>query len=287
MQTRLRQRGIARMVSSEGNKEMSSSALYTGRVRHHRHTPVDHAFEYRQDMLLIDLDELPQIFDRHPLFSARRWALARFDRADYLGDAHRPLHACVRELVYERTGQQLNGPIRLLTTLRHFGHNFNPVCFFYCFSPGGARVDAVVAQVTNTPWGECHAYVLGHQDEEPILQGSMPKVLHVSPFMAMDNYYHWRMTEPGRELVVHMEEYDQSGQAIFDVHLNLQRQPLTLMRMTIILLRFPLISLRTLLLIYWNALRLKCKRVPIFPHPKKSCPVQRSTPRREATLPGS
>ena len=45
------------------------------------------------------------------------------------------------------------GPVRLLTTLRTFGHDFNPVCFYYCFAPGGERVEAVVAAGDQHPLG--------------------------------------------------------------------------------------------------------------------------------------
>ena len=72
----------------------------------------------------------------------------------------------MRDLVEERTGTRPPGPVRLLTTLRTFGHSFNPVIFYYCFARGGERVEAVVADVTNTPWGESHAYVLSREGEE-------------------------------------------------------------------------------------------------------------------------
>ena len=48
----------------------------------------------------------------------------------------------------------------MLTHLRTFGHCFNPVSFYYCFAADGERLEAIVAEVTNTPWGERHAYVL-------------------------------------------------------------------------------------------------------------------------------
>ena len=74
--------------------------------------------------------------------------------------SHVPLRAAVDALVAERCGIALDGPIRLLTHLRYFGHCFNPVSFYYCFDAAGERVRAVVAHVTNTPWGDQHSYVL-------------------------------------------------------------------------------------------------------------------------------
>ena len=245
---------------------MIASAVYEGWVRHRRHTPVEHAFTYRHSMVLLDLDELPQVLDRHPLYSARGPALARFRREDHLGDPERPLAECVRGLVEERTGTRPQGPIRLLTTLRTLGHSFNPVSFYYCFAPGGERVESVVAQVTNTPWGESHAYVLARHGEA-VMRDTQEKVFHVSPFIGMDNRYDWRVTEPNGRLLVHIDERDADGRHLFDATLSLERHELSRSRMTRMLMRFPAASLRVVFLIYWNALRLKLKGAPYHPHP--------------------
>jgi hypothetical protein len=115
-------------------------------------------------MAYVDLDELPAL-ESGLLSSARRPALAWFRRRDHLGDPARPLADSVRELVGERTGRIPRGPIGLLTHLRCFGHNFNPVSFYWCFGHDSGTVEAVVAHVTNTPWGESHSYVLDASDD--------------------------------------------------------------------------------------------------------------------------
>lgn len=249
---------------------MSSSAIYDGWVRHRRHTPVEHSFTYRHAMMLLDLDELPGVLDRHPLYSASRRAPARFRREDYLGDPARPLADCVRDLVQERTGERPDGPVRLLTTLRTLGHNFNPVCFYYCFAADGERVEAVVAQVTNTPWGESHSYVLRRDGDQSVMRDTMDKAFHVSPFIGMDNHYDWRVTEPNGQLLVHIDERDGGGAQVFDATLSLERRELSRSRMTRLLLRFPATSLRVVFLIYWNALRLKLKGAPYFRHQERA-----------------
>ena len=245
---------------------MTASAVYEGWVRHRRHSPVEHGFTYRHSMMLLDLDELPGVLDCHPLVSARRPALARFRREDHLGDPRRPLADCVRELVEERSGERPEGPVRLLTTLRTLGHCFNPVSFFYCFEAGGERVEAVVAQVTNTPWGESHAYVLRRQGET-VMRDTMDKAFHVSPFIGMDSRYDWRVTEPDGQLLVHIDERDGDGDQLFDATLSLRRHELSRARLTRMLLQFPAASMRVVFLIYWNALRLKLKGAPYHPHP--------------------
>ncbi len=137
-----------------------ASAIYEGWVRHRRFEPVEHEFRYPLFLAYLDLAELPGVLDPFPGWSARRRAVARFRRADFLGDPERPLDACVRDEVEAATGSRPAGPVRLLSGLRYLGHSFNPVSFYYCFDPPGSRVEAVVADVENIPWGERHAYVL-------------------------------------------------------------------------------------------------------------------------------
>jgi DUF1365 family protein len=247
---------------------VSASAIYDGWVRHRRHEPVEHDFSYRHAMVLLDLDELPGVLELRPWYSATGRALSRFRRSDYLGDPELPLADCVRDLVADRTGRRPRGPVRLLTTLRTFGHSFNPVSFYYCFTVGGERVEAVVADVTNTPWGESHAYVLARDDEASVMRDTMDKVFHVSPFIGMDNHYDWRVTEPGRQLLVHIDERNDGGTQVFDATLSLERRELSPRRLLGMLARFPLTSLRVVTLIYWNALRLKLKGAPYFRHPQ-------------------
>jgi DUF1365 family protein len=188
---------------------------------------------------------------------ARGPGLARFRRGDYLGDPRTPLDEAVRALAHQRLGRTPQGPIRLLTTLRTLGHCFNPVSFYYCFAPDGTTLDAVVAEVTNTPWGERHAYVTDGRE------GVFDKALHVSPFMPMEQRYTWRATTPEDTLKVHIASNDEHGKRAFDATLALDRRPLRLRG----LVRLP--GLRTLALIYGHAVALKLKGVPVQPHPAR------------------
>ena len=177
----------------------SHSCAYRGWVRHRRFGSPSHELRMELFMLYLDLDELPELFDRYLIASARGRAIAEFRRSDHLGDPARPLADTVRDLVAARTGRSLPpGPVRVLTNLRYFGHCFNPVSFYYCFERSGERVETIVAEVTNTPWGERHAYVLSNERPgSSNMRGRFAKEFHVSPFMGMDHTYAWRMTTPG------------------------------------------------------------------------------------------
>lgn len=246
------------------------SCLYEGRVRHRRRRPIEHRFEFPLFMLYLDLAELPDLFRGRLLWSAERPALARFRRADHLGDPALPLDLAVRDLVEERTGRRPAGPIRLLTHLRYAGYGFNPVSFSYCFDAVGSRVEAVVAEVTNTPWGERHCYVLappaGGSGTGP-LRARTPKQLHVSPFMGMDVSHEWVLGVPGRRLVARIRDRGSRGEPLFDAVLSLERREIHGRSLARALVRYPLMTVQVVAAIYWQALRLRLGGAPFHPHP--------------------
>lgn len=250
------------------------SALYTGRLSHRRYLPVAHAFRYRVTLAWLDLAELDTAFRGRWLWSGRRRNLAWFRRADYLGDPEVPLDVAVRDRVERETGKRPAGPVRLLTQLRTFGHCFNPVSFYYCYDAGEGRVEAIVAEITNTPWNERHAYVLRPDDrvapDQPLCF-RLPKAFHVSPFMAMDIDYNWRFTPPGKTLAVHMDNL-RAGRRLFSATLLLKREAITGKSLATTLVRQPFASVVVLGRIYWQALRLLARRAPFHAHPDSRIP---------------
>jgi hypothetical protein len=232
-------------------------------------SPVEHSFRYRIFLTYLDLGELPEVLDPFPLYSARRRALARLRRSDYLGDPARPLEECVREVVADGGAPRPTGPIRLLTGLRYLGHGFNPVSFYYCFDPTGRRVEIVVAEVENIPWGERHAYVLERGDREgTVLVQDLRKKHHVSPLMGMDQTYSFRASEPGERLQVHIESRpNEGGPKTFDATLSLRRRELSRPLMLGLLARYPAASLQVVAKIYAQAARLKLKGARYHRHP--------------------
>ncbi|MFB3776318.1 MAG: DUF1365 domain-containing protein [Bryobacteraceae bacterium] len=248
-----------------------NSCIYTGRVAHIRYQPVVNEFRYSLFMMYLDLAELDQVFRGRMLWSVERPNLACFLRRDYLGDANLPLDTAVRDLVQARLGQRPEGPIRLLTHLRYFGYIFNPVSFYYCFDSAGARLETIVAEITNTPWGERYSYVLGEKDNIGASEGMrfrFPKTFHVSPFIDMDVEYDWRFNQPGDVLRVHMID-SRNGTRLFAASLDLTRLELNGRNLAKMLASYPPMTLKTVAAIYWQALRLKMKGAAFYAHPAK------------------
>lgn len=202
------------------------NAVYAGTVRHRRYQSRRNDFEHRVAYAYVDLDELP-----------RGNGLVSFRPGDYLSAGA------------ARARAGTNGPVRLLTTPRVLGLIFNPVSFYYCFE--GDELRTVLAEVTNTPWGERHVYTAGAE---------IAKELHVSPLMGMNQTYRFIAPEPGSTLSVHIESRE-AGDRAFDATLNLRRRPFALRP----LLRGS--AVRVLPLIYAHALVLRLRGVPGHPHP--------------------
>ena len=245
-----------------------NSRIYTGRIMHHRLRPRPHRFSYRLFMLYLDLDELPGLFDHFHGWSARGPAPAWFRRADHYRRGGADLAAAIRSLVEEKTGLRPGGPIALLTHLRYFGYVMNPVSFYYCRDNSGANIEAIVAEVHNTPWGERHCYVL----DGPVAPGglrsfALDKAFHVSPFMGMRQNYVWSFNNPAERLHVCMRSFEQ-GRPLFSAGLRLKARPITQPGLNRMLLGYPLMTVRVIGAIYWQALWLWLKKTPFHAHPK-------------------
>ena len=245
------------------------SCLYVGHVRHRRRVPKEHRFRYGLYMVYLDLDELPMLL-KDRVLRGTRFAPLSFRREDHLNGPQTSLADAVRDLVDEQTGKRPAGPIRLLTGLRCFGYYFSPVNLYYCFDPDGETVEAVVAEVSNTPWRETHYYVLSDANRvgpSGELHFSHPKVFHVSPFMQMDLQYDWQLSSPGSRLAVEITNRH-GTETVFQAGLTLSQRSLGRWPLFRMLFRYPWMTGRVALAIYYQAFRLWRKKCPFYPHPK-------------------
>ena len=245
------------------------SAIYRGRLRHRRFRPRERTFSYHLDLLALDLDDLPELFDRLPLVSARRPAPWRFRRADYHGDPGHDLRDAVRNSIAAELGSAPQGSILLCTQIRAFGFVFNPVSFYFAQDRDG-RPAAVLAEITNTPWLERHHYVLGagHRHADGSFRSCFRKDFHVSPFMPMEQDYTWRIGTPGEDFVVSMRNTE-AGERVFAADMRLERRPFGPGELARLLLRRPWWSAGAALGIYYQALRLRLAGIPFHVHPAR------------------
>lgn len=253
------------MLSPPGPPE---AALYAGTVRHRRGLPRSHAFTYPVFMVLLDLDRIPELCRVSGRIGHNAWNWVSFDDRDHLGDPSRPLRDRFREDAEAKGLRFPEGPAFLLTNLRYLGYCFNPVSYLYAYDPDG-RLALVAAEVMNTPWKERHVYWM------PVSEGrqgrggvsfKVPKIFHVSPFMAVEGHYRWAFTGPGENLKVHISEFGTEG-FFFDATLSLFKHAWDAPNLHRMLWRFPWLTLKVIAAIHWEALRLWLKRIPVHTHP--------------------
>ncbi len=246
----------------------TASRIYEGWVRHRRFAPMSHSFTYRIFMLYLDLEEVASLPLPGWLWSTKKSALVTFRRDDHFGDPTQPLDEVVRDEVQRQIGHRPSGPIRVLTHARTLGYVFNPISIYYCFNTQ-ERLESLLLEVTNTPWGEKHCYALPAEEVNGAAwrkAKSWAKSLHVSPFLPMTLSYRFLWTEPAASLLGHIECV-QEGKGVLDATLSLESKQLTTAQLLRSMTRFPFLTLRVIAAIHWQAIRLWLKRVPLFDHP--------------------
>ncbi len=265
------------------------SAVYTGTVRHRRFTPHPHKFHYPLFMLYLDLDELPILFKTKWFCSLERFNLVSFRRKDYFAPKEPDLKQSIINRVVDWYKQNAESApeilhVRALMHVRYVNLVFNPVVFYYCFD-AQQQLKTIVAEITNTPWGERHDYVLpinqslgemkyqkGGADKHIL---KFEKRFHVSPFNPMNMDYRWVFDSPDNSLLVHMENRMSQASAgcdgdvdkHFDATLTLERKSFE-QAFAKILIQYPFITVKVIIGIYWQAFRLWLKRNPFYDHPK-------------------
>ena len=242
-----------------------ASALYVGRVMHRRLRPRRHEFAYRGFWFVFDLDEIDALTLRLRLFSRNRFNLFSFHDRDYGDRTGAPLRPQVERHMAAAGLVPEGGAIRLLTLPRILGYVFNPLSvFFISDAAGGLR--AILWEVSNT-FGERHAYLIPVVDPDSrAIRQSCAKQLHVSPFLAMDMSYQFRVAPPAARTLVSIIAADPEG-ALLVAAMNGERRELGDRALLRAFARVPFMTLKAIVAIHWEALRLWLKGMVFRPSP--------------------
>ncbi|WP_439573214.1 DUF1365 domain-containing protein [Phreatobacter sp.] len=246
------------------------SALYAGEVMHRRMRPKPHHLRYGVVSALIDLDELPALDARFRLFGYNRRALFSFYDRDHGDRSGAPLRQWVEARLASAGLDADGGTIRMLCYPRILGFAFNPLTVYFCHDRDD-RLIALLYEVSNTH-GEKHTYVIPVAPSGGPVRQACDKRFFVSPFIAMDCRYRFRVLPPDEKTIVAITQGDAEGPLLAAVFSG-ERQELSDRRLAITFARQPLMTFKIVAAIHWEALKLWWKGVPVFTHSKARRPV--------------
>lgn len=240
---------------------MIRSALYLCKVRHRRFKPKAHHLAYRVFNILLDLDEARTLSEKSRVFGYNRRALLAFYETDHGDGSDRPLKDQITRMVLAR-GLGAGGPVQVMTLPRVLGFVFNPISLFFVHDEGGT-LSAIVHEVNNTFGDRCF-YVLPANGQTPVHQRA-DKRMHVSPFMDMDYEYAFQVTPPGETYALGIQMI-RDGELWLTASQSGERRPFTDRDLFRAWLRHPLLTLKVVVGIHFEALRIWLKGVG-YRHP--------------------
>lgn len=244
---------------------MRQNMLYSGTVRHRRFAPKTHEFKYKLYYFYLNPNDISDLCKNIVYLSCEQFNYLSFKQKNYIGGKKANIYDAVEKLLSEHNVTR-SSDIYMMAQLAHFGYCFNPISLYFTYE--GDKLQSLIADVHNTPWGEKHAYVLTKPSfsKPPFYQYQFKKALHVSPFMQMDFMYHFNVKVTEDNFVLHMKNMKQDYR-YFDATLNLTGEPLTTATLKRLVFKHPLMAQKIVLGIYWQACKLFLKQIPFVSHP--------------------
>ncbi|NMP31595.1 DUF1365 domain-containing protein [Thalassotalea sp. M1531] len=258
---------IVQSQNQEQSKKAIKSAIYSGIVRHRRYSPRSNQFSYKLYMLALDIDEVANNEVNQGLIGKSWYKPIRIEQKDYLKGEPGTLKQRIKDKVASLGGTKPLERITMLVQVRCLGLYFSPANFYFCYNKHN-NCEYMLVEVSNTPWNKRHYYLVDMLQISPT-----DKEFHVSPFMDLAMQYHWKVKAPQSEvnskMLVHIENVKQDSGKVFDATLALANQQLTSLSSTKLFLTYPMMTLKVILGIYYQAIRLFAKRIPFVSYQTK------------------
>jgi DUF1365 family protein len=222
-------------------------------------------------MFCFDIDQAETTLSQHRGISYEKFNWFSFHRKNYLTPSELALGEQARQLIKAKHGHTPSGKIYLLTNLSCLGYSINPISLYFVYNDAGDELDYLIVEVTNTPWGEKHQYVLTNpvKPQKDIYHYRFEKLLHVSPFLPMNYIYDFHLKVKKEQIILHINNF-MGEDKHFDATLTLNEHPIHKKTWQHIVFGFPFMTFKVAAAIYWQALKLWIKGARFYSHTKKT-----------------
>lgn len=250
----------------------NQSNIYLGNISHRRFSPKKHNFNYSLYMLALDVADVEKAEKGIGLFGFSWYHPLRFFEKDYLRGEPNGLRQRITNKVITLNGHTEIHRIVMLVQVRCFGIYFSPANFYFCYDKDNTCTQ-MLAEVSNTPWNERHYYLVDLLSDK---ESTNKKNFQVSPFLDLNMTYFWQVKPPSHDkdqLVIHIEnkrinQENKNLDKIFDASLILKKQLFSQKNLLKVWCQLPAMTVKVVLSIYWQALKLFLKRIPFLGYQK-------------------
>ncbi|BCE03057.1 DUF1365 domain-containing protein [Marinicellulosiphila megalodicopiae] len=231
--------------------------LYKGKVFHKRYSPKVNQFVYNVASFYINVDQLEALSKKLKWFSFNRFNLFSVHNKDHHQTGS--IRDKVEDVLKKHDQFESFESIYMLAYPRVLGFVFNPLTTYYLFDQK-KKLKKIVYQVHNTFKEECY-YIKDVQKDT--MRHSQQKEFYVSPFLELNMTYQFDMSFPGKKIKVHIDEFDENNKKILTASFNGNAHAITDSALLKQFLSMPLMTFKVLFAIYWQAVKLICKKVRI------------------------
>ncbi len=228
------------------------TCIYKGFVTHRRFKPLRHYFSYKTFSILFDLTELKDLHKKISIFSFNRFNIFSFYNKDHGSRDGSDLSEWVKKNLKKYNLNFNISKIKLLCFPRIFGYVFNPLSIFYCYD--GKILKAILYEVKNT-FDEQHTYVFSVNNSSKIITQQCDKKFYVSPFIEMNTFYNFRLTEPDENIRILIKQTDKKGKVLVACQVGI-RQIMSFKHLLINFFVHPMMTFKIMISIHYEALRL-------------------------------
>ena len=243
-----------------------SSCIYSGFVTHKRFKPKRHFFSYKTFSLLIDLNEIENLEKKIKFFSYNKFNILSFYNIDHGNRDGSSLENWVKKILKKSKIKNDIKKIKLLCYPRFFGYVFNPLSIFYCYDKN-LKLKAILYEVKNT-FEEQHTYIFRCSNSSNLILHKCNKKFYVSPFIEMETRYNFRLVEPKETLSRFIKQTDVDGMLLSACQVG-KKENISTRQLLINFFKHPMMTIKIIMAIHFEALRLWKKGVKLVKRKKK------------------